>query len=244
MTDSPRTRRARSAHRACLARLGALLLGVAMLGALGCASDDAAEAAPPAPWSGPDPIETIDAFIDAHPVDRTDPTWKTHVPRPPFVQLDPTRTYYWQLNTSAGILKIRFRPEWSPHHVSTAIYLTRLGFYDGLTFHRVVPGFMAQGGDPLGDGSGGPGFRIAGEFHKKAKHDERGVLSAANRGPRTDGSQFFITFKEQPELDGKHTVYGQLVEGLGTLLAIESVGTKEGVPREIVEIRRARVIVE
>ncbi|HEM46885.1 MAG TPA: peptidylprolyl isomerase, partial [Alphaproteobacteria bacterium] len=207
MTDSPRTRRARSAHRACLARLGALLLGVAMLGALGCASDDAAEAAPPAPWSGPDPIETIDAFIDAHPVDRTDPTWKTHVPRPPFVQLDPTRTYYWQLNTSAGILKIRFRPEWSPHHVSTAIYLTRLGFYDGLTFHRVVPGFMAQGGDPLGDGSGGPGFRIAGEFHKKAKHDERGVLSAANRGPRTDGSQFFITFKEQPELDGKHTVY-------------------------------------
>jgi cyclophilin family peptidyl-prolyl cis-trans isomerase len=222
----------------------ASIITLVLLVALACASKEPETAAPPEPWAGPDPIEQIDAFIDEHPVDKTDPTWKTHVPRPPFVRFDPSRKYFWFLNTTAGILKFELLPEWSPHHVSTVIYLTRIGFYDGLTFHRVIPGFMAQGGDPLGDGSGGPGFRIAGEFHKKASHDERGILSAANRGPRTDGSQFFVTFKENTELDPKHTVYGRLVEGLGTLTSIESVGTKDGEPKLIVEIKRARVVVQ
>jgi len=212
--------------------------------AFGCASKDAAPQPPPQPWGGPDPIELIDEFIEAHPIDRADPTWKTHVPRPPFVAFDPGKTYYWYLTTTAGVLKIKLLPEWSPHHVATAIYLTRIGFYDGLTFHRVIPGFMAQGGDPLGDGTGGPGFRIAGEFHKGATHDERGKVSAANSGPRTDGSQFFILFKEKTDLDTKHTVYGQLVEGMGTLLTIESVGTEDGKPISTVEIRRAKVVVE
>ena len=103
---------------------------------------------------------------------------------------------------------------------------------------------MAQGGDPKGNGSGGPGFRIAGEFHKKGLHTERGALSAANRGPRTDGSQFFITFKKAEELDGKHTVYGQTVEGMGTLRTLESIGSKSGKPAKDVRIRRAEVIVE
>lgn len=227
------------------AKVSAITMIAALaIAALGCASSDEAGEPAPEPWTGPDPIEEIDAFIAAHPVDRSDPDWKTSVPRPPFVRFDPNREYYWFLNTSAGNMKIELKPEWSPHHVATAIYLTRIGFYDGLTFHRVIPGFMAQGGDPLGTGAGGPGFRIAGEFHKKATHDGRGIVSSANRGPRTDGSQFFITFKEKPELDGRHTVYGQLVEGLGTLLAIESVGTKDGEPRERVTIRRALVRVE
>jgi len=242
MRDSSTKRRPRRVLRPTA--LASLLCAAALL-ALSCASKDATEDAPPAAWTGPDPIEVIDTFIAEHPVDRSDPGWKTHVPRPPFVQFDPARTYYWYLNTSAGALKFRLEPGWAPHHVSTLIYLTRLGFYDDLTFHRVIPGFMAQGGDPLGDGTGGPGFRIAGEFHKKGLHDQRGVLSAANSGPRTDGSQFFITFKKKAEdLDGKHTVYGHLVEGLGTLLALESVGTKEGEPREIIVIRRAAVLVE
>ena len=222
------------------------LVVVALL-ALGCASEPASEplgAAAAASWGGQDPLARIDAFIAEHPVDKSDPAWRTHVPRPPFVRFDPSRSYYWTMMTDAGLLKIELAPEWSPNHVSTAIYLTRIGFYDGLTFHRVVPGFMAQGGDPLGDGSGGPGFSIAGEFHKNAKHDEPGIVSAANRGPRTDGSQFFITFKAAEHLDGKHTVYGRVVEGLGTLKTLESVGTKEGKPTQVFSIRRAEVAVE
>lgn len=212
--------------------------------AAGCANDGDEAAKAPEPWRGPDPIERIDAFILEHPVDKSDPSWKTHVPRPPFVRFDPNRKYYWEMTTDAGLIKIELKPEWAPKHVSTAIYLTRIGFYDGLGFHRVIPGFMAQGGDPIGDGTGGPGFRIAGEFHKKALHEERGAVSAANRGPRTDGSQFFITFKKAEHLDGKHTVYGQVVEGMGTLVTLESVGTKEGEPRQIIEIRRAEILVE
>ena len=226
-------------------RLLAAALATAALAAFGCASEGQAPAEPPPAWTGPDPIEQIDAFIAAHPVDKANPAWKTRVPRPPFVPFDPNRRYYWQLTTDAGLLKIEFKPEWSPKHVSTAIYLTRLGFYDGLLFHRIIPGFMAQGGDPLGNGLGNPGFRIAGEFDdKKALHEERGALSAANRGPRTDGSQFFITFKKAEHLDGKHTVYGQVVEGMGTLGMLESAGSKDGKPTETVRIRRAEVIVE
>jgi peptidyl-prolyl cis-trans isomerase B (cyclophilin B) len=223
--------------------LAAVAIAATLL-ALACASKKDVEATPPKPWGGPDPIGLIDAFILEHPIDKSDPEWKTKVPRPPYVQFDPTRKYYWFINTNAGIMKIEFKPEWSPNHVSTAIYLTRIGFYDGLAFHRIIPGFMAQGGDPLGTGTGGPGFRLAGEFHKKAKHDERGIVSAANKGPHSDGSQFFITFKKAENLDGKHTVYGMLVEGAGTLRTLEGVGTKEGKPTEIVTIRRADVMVE
>lgn len=221
-----------------------VLAFAAILLALACASKNDAEVEAPEPWGGPDPIALIDAFILEHPIDKSDPEWKTRVPRPPYVQFDPTRKYYWFLTTNAGMMKIEFKPEWSPNHVSTAIYLSRIGFYDGLTFHRIIPGFMAQGGDPLGTGTGGPGFRLAGEFHKKATHDERGIVSAANKGPHSDGSQFFITFKKAENLDGKHTVYGMLVEGAGTLRTLEGVGTKEGKPTEIVTIRRAEVMVE
>ena len=210
----------------------------------GCANKAPSSPKPAAQWKGQDPIERIDGFIATHPVDKSNPNWKSSVPRPPFVQFDPNKKYYWYLTTNVGIIKIEFKPEWSPKHVSTAIYLTRLGYYDNLTFHRVIPGFMAQGGDPKGNGSGGPGFRIAGEFHKKGLHTDRGALSAANRGPRTDGSQFFITFKKAEQLDGKHTVYGQTVEGMGTLRTLESIGSKSGAPSQLVTIRRAEVIVD
>ncbi len=237
-------RRPRPERRPLVRRGSRAVVVLPILLAFACASETTEAPPLPEPWSGPDPIALIDAFIVEHPIDKSDPEWKTRVPRPPFVQFDPHRKYYWSLTTNAGMMKIEFKPEWSPNHVATAVYLTRIGFYDDLGFHRVIPGFMAQGGDPLGTGAGGPGFRIAGEFHKKAMHDERGVLSAANKGPHTDGSQFFITFKKAENLDGKHTVYGQLVEGAGTLLALEGVGTKEGKPTELVTIRRAEVTVE
>jgi peptidyl-prolyl cis-trans isomerase B (cyclophilin B) len=221
-------------------RLRAIIAVLVAAGFVGCATKELP------PFTGPDPIETIDAYSQEHPVDKTDPNWKTRVPRPPIVEFDLSKKYYWFLTTSEGMLKIELLPKSAPNHVATTIYLTRLGFYDGLTFHRIIPQFMVQGGDPKGDGSGGPGFLYAGEFPRKAKtkHNERGVVSSANRGPRTDGSQFFILFKEQPELDGKHTIFGQVVEGRGTLRTLETFGTKEGKPRKTATIRRAEIWVE
>ena len=106
------------------------------------------------------------------------------------------------------------------------MFLTEKGFYDGTIFHRVIPDFMAQGGDPLGTGTGGPGYQYAGEINPNVKHDRPYLLSMANAGrPNTDGSQFFITFKPTPWLDGKHTIFGEVVEGQDTVKKLEAAGT-------------------
>jgi len=190
-------------------------------------------------------FEVIGAYVDEHPPDRSDPGWKTRVPRPPPPPVfDPSRTYFWYLRTSEGALKIELKPDWAPQRVSTTIYLTELGFYDGLAFHRIIPKFMAQGGDPLGTGTGNPGFGYAVETSRKGRHSKRGVVSMANSGPRSEGSQFFILFDAAEHLDGKHTVFGQVVEGLGTLRAMENYGSEDGKPKKIVVIRRAEILVE
>jgi cyclophilin family peptidyl-prolyl cis-trans isomerase len=116
-------------------------------------------------------------------------------------------------------------PQVAPMHVTSFIYLARLGFYDGVKFHRVIPGFMAQGGDPLGTGAGGPGYEFAGEFSPAARHNRRGLLSTANRGPGTDGSQFFLTFVPYPSLDDKYTIYGEVVDGMAVLDSLEAYGS-------------------
>jgi len=198
----------------------------------------------PTPPSKPVPsaVASIDALLEARPVDTSRPDWKQKVPRPPPVAFPPESKYYWMLYTSEGLIKIELFPQWAPRHVGTTLYLTRLGFYDGLVFHRIIPNFMAQSGDPTGTGSGDPGFRYAGEFPRYAPgHDERGMVSAANAGPRTDGSQFFILFKEAGHLDGKHTVFGKVVEGFGTLRLLEARGTKSGKPRGEARIERAEI---
>jgi cyclophilin family peptidyl-prolyl cis-trans isomerase len=128
--------------------------------------------------------------------------------------------------------------------VSSAIYLTRLGFYDGTIFHRVIPRFMAQGGDPTGTGRGGPGYKYDGEFDSSVKHDKPGVLSTANSGPGTDGSQFFITFVATPHLDGKHTIYGTVVEGMDTVKALEKAGGRGGKTKEKLMIESATISVQ
>ena len=118
----------------------------------------------------------------------------------------------------------------------------RLGFYDGLSFHRVITNFMAQGGDPLGNGTGGPGYQFAGEFDPNTKHDKGGKLSMAKAGPGTDGSQFFLTFVATPWLDGKHSIFGEVIEGLDALKALEAAGSPSGRTSE--PLRMEKVTIE
>jgi cyclophilin family peptidyl-prolyl cis-trans isomerase len=136
-------------------------------------------------------------------------------------------------------------PDVAPMHVSSTIYLTEVGFYDGTSFHRVIPGFMAQGGDPLGNGTGGPGYKYAGEFSPKVKHDKPGLLSMANAGPGTDGSQFFLTFVPTSHLDGKHTIFGEVVEGLDNLKKMERFGSSpSGKTSKPIVLDAAKIVVE
>ena len=116
-------------------------------------------------------------------------------------------------DTARGPIKVELYPEKAPLTVANFVNLARRGFYDGLTFHRVIPDFMIQGGCPEGSGRGGPGYRFEDETNNGVKH-ERGVLSMANAGPNTNGSQFFITHIKTDWLDGKHTVFGKVIEGL------------------------------
>jgi peptidyl-prolyl cis-trans isomerase A (cyclophilin A) len=122
--------------------------------------------------------------------------------------------------TSNGIFKIELFQQETPLTAGNFIALAKRGFYDGLIFHRVIDGFMIQGGDPNGNGTGGPGYVIKDEFSPRLKHDKPGMLSMANAGPNTGGSQFFITLAPAPWLDGKHSVFGQVVEGMEVVAAI------------------------
>lgn len=194
-----------------------------------------------APTPAPDSaITEIDAFIAQQKIDKTQPGWKTSLTQPPKVTFDPKRTYYWILQTGKGRLKVELMPANAPMHVSSTIYLARLGFYDGLKFHRIIPGFMAQGGDPKGNGSGNPGYEYSGEFiDKSVKHSLPGLLSMANAGPGTDGCQFFLTFVPTPWLDDKHTIFGKLVEGFQSLTFIQNAGSKDGTPTEEILITKS-----
>ena len=189
-------------------------------------------------------IEAIDAYIAEQAIDKTDARWKTRLTKPPQQSFDAGSKYFWVLDTNQGQMKIELMPQVAPMHVTSTIYLTQLGFYDGLAFHRVINGFMAQGGDPLGNGTGGPGYKYEGEFDSSVKHDGPGKLSMANAGPGTDGSQFFITFTATPHLDGRHTIFGEVVAGNDTLEALEARGSRSGRPSEPLSIDKATIVVE
>lgn len=186
-------------------------------------------------------IDFINEFIAKSQVDKEAANWKTSLPRPPRAEFDPAHEYFWHMKTNKGDILIRFMPSVAPMHVTSTIYLTNLGFYDGLTFHRIIPGFMAQGGCPEGRGSGGPGYQYAGEFSAAVKHDRPGLLSMANAGPNTDGSQFFLTFVPTGHLDGNHTIFGEIVEGMDTMSALEAVGSRTGATSERIVIEKATI---
>jgi cyclophilin family peptidyl-prolyl cis-trans isomerase len=139
---------------------------------------------------------------------------------PPPQTIDPTRSYQATIMTDVGDIVIQLTAAETPKTVNNFVFLAQEGFYDGVIFHRVIKDFMAQGGDPSGTGRGGPGYTFADEFHPSLRHDQPGILSMANAGPNTNGSQFFITHGATPWLDDKHSVFGRVVEGMDVLLAI------------------------
>lgn len=135
--------------------------------------------------------------------------WKTA----PAMEIDPKKNYRVMMETTKGPIELELYPQYAPKTVNNFVFLARQGFYNGIKFHRVISNFMIQGGDPTGTGSGGPGYRFEDEFAgNPLKHDAK-VISMANAGPGTNGSQFFITHSPQPHLNGKHTVFGKVVSG-------------------------------
>jgi len=156
--------------------------------------------------------------------------------RPPEMVLDPDKDYYANLITEKGTVRIRLFAREAPQTVNNFVFLAREGYFDGTTFHRVIKGFMAQGGDPTGAGTGGPGYRIPDEFHPDLRHDRPGILSMANRGPNTGGSQFFITHVATPWLDDKHAVFGEVVEGMEVVNALrERDPQRDREPGDVIE---------
>jgi cyclophilin family peptidyl-prolyl cis-trans isomerase len=139
---------------------------------------------------------------------------------PPSGALDTSKTYSATFKTEKGDITVQLFADRAPRTVENFVTLARAGFYDGTTFHRVIGGFMAQGGDPTGTGTGGPGYQFGDEFDPSLRHDSPGTLSMANAGPGTNGSQFFITYGPTPHLDDRHSVFGKVTAGMDVLRSL------------------------
>ena len=140
--------------------------------------------------------------------------------KPPDMSIDTSKTYVATIATNKGDIVVELYPEHAPKTVNNFVFLAGEGFYDDVTFHRVISNFMVQGGDPTGRGSGGPGYRFEDETRGNPLKHETGVISMANAGPNTNGSQFFITHAPQPHLDGRHTVFGKVINTQDVVNAI------------------------
>ena len=188
-------------------------------------------------------LSNIDSFISAQNIDKSNNNWKRKLKKPPVQKFAEGKTYFWELQTTAGDIEIELLSATAPMHVTSTIYLTQLGFYDDIIFHRVIQNFMAQGGDPTGSGRGGPGYTYNGEFSPSVRHDKPGMLSMANSGPGTDGSQFFLTFIPTPWLDGKHSIFGRVTQGMAAVKTLEQFGSKSGTTSKELKIIKATIVV-
>ena len=150
---------------------------------------------------------------------------------PPEMKIDINKTYMAKIETNKGIIELELYSEHAPKTVNNFVFLAREGFYDGISFHRVIGDFMIQGGDPTGTGGGGPGYSFEDEVEENPLTHEKGVISMANAGPNTNGSQFFITHSPQPHLNGKHTVFGKVMTGQNVVDSI-----RQGDKMERIEI--------
>jgi peptidyl-prolyl cis-trans isomerase A (cyclophilin A) len=147
-----------------------------------------------------------------------------------------------RITTTMGVIEAKLFYDKAPQTVSNFVTLARKGFYNGVVFHRVIPGFMIQTGDPEGTGMGGPGYSFADEFHPDLKHDKPGILSMANAGPNTNGSQFFITVEKTPHLDNKHSVFGEVTKGMDIAVKISEVKTDGTKPVTPVKMEKVEII--
>ena len=144
---------------------------------------------------------------------------------PPAMEIDVAKDYAVSIETNRGTIELALYPQHAPNTVNNFVFLANQGFYDGVKFHRVIGDFMIQTGDPTGTGRGGPGYQFADECKGNPLKHERGVISMANAGPNTNGSQFFITHSPQSHLNGKHTVFGKVTKGLDVVDAIRQGDT-------------------
>ena len=160
---------------------------------------------------------------------------------PPPMCIDPARTYSAEMATGKGTMRIALDPIAAPRTVNSFVFLARYHYYDGIVFHRIIPGFVLQGGDPTGSGSGGPGYRFEDELPKPGRY-ELGSLAMANAGPNTNGSQFFIiSGPSGVRLPPQYSLFGKVVKGLDVVAAIDAIGTRSGSPTERVVIESVTI---
>ena len=201
--------------------LGLFVIGSLLLAALS-ACGSASATPEPTPVDGTEPPATEPPTSEPTAVEGLPDTAARDgmYDAPPEMQLDPAKYYVATLETAKGDIVLELFGDKVPVTVNSFVFLAREGFYDDTTFHRVIPGFMAQAGDPTGTGLGGPGYPFPDEFDQTLNHDRVGILSMANSGPGTNGSQFFITFGPTSWLDGRHTVFGRVIGGLDVLASL------------------------
>jgi cyclophilin family peptidyl-prolyl cis-trans isomerase len=167
--------------------------------------------------------------------DGSSPARRTFDDRPPMC-IDPARRYGAEMVTSMGTMSIALDPIGAPNTVNNFVFLSRYHYFDGIVFHRIIPGFVLQGGDPTGTGTGGPGYRFDDELPKAGRY-EVGSLAMANAGSNTNGSQFFVISGPQGvRLPPKYSLFGKVVNGLDVVAAIDAIGTSSGTPTETVTI--------
>jgi len=178
--------------------------------------------------------------IECPPADGSAPKTQKFKGAPPMC-IDPSRRYGAIMHTSKGDMTIALDPIGAPRTVNSFVFLARYHYFEGIVFHRIIPGFVVQGGDPTGSGSGGPGYRFDDELPKAGRY-EIGSVAMANAGPNTNGSQFFLISGDQgTQLPPLYALFGKIVAGLDVLAAIEAVGTRSGTPSEQVVIESVEI---